>query len=108
MPIPSLISRDARGALPPRSGFERHTIDRIAIHQTTAVLDDRPAPERLRAYHLLISECGQLHEGRSFALRGDSATDYDSTGHLLVALDGDFTRASPPGPQLEALVETLV
>ena len=122
MPIPSLISRDAWGASPSQSRFERHTIDRITIHHTAVAIDDRPAPERLRAYqryhlqqgwpdlayHLLISEHGQLYEGRSFELPGDSATDYDSTGHLLVALDGDFTRASPPGPQLEALVETLV
>ena len=122
MPLPNLISRDAWGALPPQPGSELHSIDRITIHHTAVALDGRPAPQRLRAYqryhleqgwpdlayHLLVSEHGQLYEGRSCELRGDSATNYDSTGHLLVALDGDFTRASPPESQLEALIETLV
>src|SRR5271167_315794 len=101
-----LICRDAWGARPPRPGGKRHTITRMTLHHEAVVLgDNRNAPERLRkdqryhpdqhgwidiAYHVGVDRNGNLYELRSTEIAGDTATDYDTTGHFLVLCEGDF------------------
>ncbi len=67
--------------------------------------DDRNAPGRLRqdqryhqeqlgwidiAYHVGIDPNGNIYELRSPRITGDTATNYDTTGHFLVLCEGDF------------------
>ncbi len=40
-------------------------------------------------------------------MRGDTATDYDPTGHLLVCCEGDFDRQPLPDPQRHSLEAML-
>ncbi|WIM88025.1 N-acetylmuramoyl-L-alanine amidase [Candidatus Mycobacterium wuenschmannii] len=111
----TLLCREAWGALPARPGGKRHTITRMTLHHEAVVLgDNRHAPERLRkdqryhldkgwidiAYHLAVDRRGNLYELRSTELVGDTATDYDTTGHFLVLCEGDFDRESVPEEQL--------
>jgi N-acetylmuramoyl-L-alanine amidase len=117
-----LICRQAWGARPPAGEFERHRIRRITVHHSAVVLrDNRLAPERLRdhqashqgrgwpdiAYHLLIDRNGNLYEGRPRWAVGDTATNYDPRGHLLVMCEGSFGEQRPSEAQIAALVDVL-
>jgi hypothetical protein len=101
-----LLCRDAWGARPARAGGRSHSITRLTLHHEGVVLgDNRNAPERLRhdqryhqdqlgwidiAYHVGVDRDGNIYELRSTEIAGDTATDYDTTGHFLVLCEGDF------------------
>ncbi|WP_242660767.1 N-acetylmuramoyl-L-alanine amidase [Mycobacterium alsense] len=111
-----LLCREAWGALPARPGGKPHTITRMTLHHEAVVLgDNRNAPGRLRqdqhyhqdqlgwidiAYHMGVDRNGNLYELRSTAIAGDTATDYDTTGHFLVLCEGDFDQEAVPEAQL--------
>jgi N-acetyl-anhydromuramyl-L-alanine amidase AmpD len=54
-------------------------------------------------YHFYIGADGQIAEGRDTAYAGDTNTDYDPTGHILIVLEGNFEREMPSGAQSESL-----
>jgi N-acetylmuramoyl-L-alanine amidase len=78
----------------------------MTIHHTGVVLgDNRNAPARLRqhqrlhqndrgwidiAYHVGIDRNGNIYELRDPGIKGDAATEYDTTGHFLVLCEGNF------------------
>jgi hypothetical protein len=78
----------------------------MTLHHEAVVLgDNRNAPGRLRqdqryhqdqkgwvdiAYHVGIDRNGNIYELRTPQIAGDTATDYDTTGHFLVLCEGDF------------------
>lgn len=111
-----LLCREAWGARPARPGGRRHTITRMTLHHEAVVLgDNRNAPGRLRkdqlyhqdqkgwidiAYHVGVDRNGNLYELRSTEIAGDTATDYDTTGHFLVLCEGDFDQEAVSEPQL--------
>jgi N-acetylmuramoyl-L-alanine amidase len=117
-----VICRRAWGARSPQGDFERHRIRRITVHHSAVVLrDNRLAPARLRdhqaghqsrgwadiAYHLLIDRNGNIYEGRPRWAVGDTATEYDPRGHLLVMCEGHFGRQRPSEAQVRALVDVV-
>lgn len=103
-----LLCRDAWGARPARPGGRPHTITRMTLHHEAVVLgDNRNAPGRFRqdqryhqdqlgwvdiAYHVGIDRNGNIYELRTPEIAGDTATDYDTTGHFLVLCEGDFDK----------------
>ncbi len=112
-----LLCREAWGARPARPGGKPHTITRMTLHHEAVVLgDNRNAPERLRhdqryhqdqkgwidiAYHVGVDRNGNLYELRDTAIAGDTATDYDTTGHFLVLCEGDFDQENVSESQLQ-------
>jgi hypothetical protein len=117
-----LICRQAWGARRPTGDFRRQTIRRLTVHHSAVVLrDNRVAPQRFRdhqaahqargwpdiAYHLLIDRHGNVYEGRPRWAVGDTATNYDPRGHLLVMCEGNFQEQRPSDVQVEALVDVL-
>lgn len=117
-----VICRDAWGAVPARDGFKSHTIDQITVHHTAVVLaSNAAAPARARqhqqyhqslgwpdlAYHYLIDANGHILEGRPVAYVGDTATNYDPTGHFLVCCEGDFNQQEIGEAQYRALTELV-
>lgn len=111
-----LLCRDAWGARPARPGGRPHTITRMTIHHTAVVLgDNRNSPARLRqhqryhqddhgwidiAYHMSVDRNGNIYELRDTRIAGDTATDYDTTGHFLVVCEGDFDQEQVSEAQL--------
>ncbi|WP_231974701.1 N-acetylmuramoyl-L-alanine amidase [Mycobacterium sp. E1747] len=111
-----LLCREAWGARPARAGGRPHTITRMTLHHEAVVLgDNRNAPGHLRAdqryhqdqhgwidiaYHVGVDRNGNIYELRSTELAGDTATDYDTTGHFLVLCEGDFDQEVVPEAQL--------
>lgn len=112
-----LLCREAWGARPPRPGGRPHTITRLTIHHSgVAFTDNRTIAERLRqhqhyhqdqkgwidiAYHVGIDREGNIFELRSPELAGDTATNYDTTGHFLVLCEGNFEEQTVPDAQLQ-------
>ena len=102
----ALLCRDSWGARPPLPGGRPHTITRMTIHHTAVVLGNNSnSPSRLRqhqryhqidkgwvdiAYHVGVDRDGNIFELRRTAIAGDTATDYDTTGHFLVVCEGNF------------------
>jgi hypothetical protein len=113
-----IVPRATWGALPPQGEFMDHRVERITIHHSddTGSLE---GPELYRAwqrwhlhlgwpdlaYHFIIGRDGAVYEGRSFRSAGDTATEYDPTGHLLFVVEGDFDRELPTPQQLESLAQ---
>jgi hypothetical protein len=110
-----LLCRDAWGAQPARPGGRVHTITRMTLHHEAVVLGDNSnAPGRLRqdqhyhqdkgwidiAYHVGVDRNGNIYELRSTKIAGDTATDYDTTGHFLVLCEGDFDQEAVSEAQL--------
>lgn len=118
-----MIGRDGWQAANPTGSYLAHEPDRITIHHTASLLsDNRSAPEHIRghqrfhqrdrgwvdlAYHFIIDREGNVYEGRPVDVRGDTATTYDPTGHLLPCLEGDYDRQDPTPAQIDALVNLV-
>lgn len=116
-----VIRRQGWGARPPQAPMKRHRPKRLTLHHTAVVLgDDRLSPSRLRrhqnwhmddpahnnpdlAYHFMVDMQGNIFEGRDFRYRGDTATEYDPTGHFLVCCEGDFDQQEPTSQQLDSV-----
>jgi len=102
--------------------FREHTISKITVHHTAvASAADTDGRQRTRAharghlqrgwpdlaYHFLIDGQGVVREGRPVGAIGDTGTDYDPTGHLLVTLEGNFEEHAPTEAQLSAAAQVL-
>ncbi len=111
-----VIPKHAWGAAPIVGTFVEHEITRITIHHTASLLDDNTdAPGRMRehqayhqqdlgwpdlAYHYIVDRNGHIYEGRPVWAVGDTSTNYDPAGHLLICCEGEFNSQLPSEPQL--------
>lgn len=111
------ISRAEWGARPPVLPMRAHTLGRLTIHHTGtnqnfnrtvadklrglqlfSQRDDSLASGRLKPawpdvpYHFYVAVDGAVGEGRDWRYAGDTNTEYDPTGHLLVVVEGNFQR----------------
>lgn len=120
--IVGAICRDAWGATAVGTNVVPHTIDRLTVHHTASLLDrNSKAPSRLRghqayhkslgwpdlAYHVAVDADGNIYAARPTTARGDTATNYDPTGHFLVVAEGDFNSQPIPTAQLEGVAAVL-
>lgn len=111
-----ILSRESWGARPPKPGGHPHTIVRMTIHHSAVALpDNRQIAARLRqhqryhmddkgwidiAYHYAVDRQGNIFALRNTAIAGDTATDYDTTGHFLVLCEGNFDTEAVTEAQL--------
>lgn len=58
-------------------------------------------------YHFLIALDGTIYEGRNVSTAGETATEYDPSGHLLICCIGNFQEQEVPPAQLDALVRLI-
>ena len=58
-------------------------------------------------YHFYIDVNGKVAEGREIKYVGDTNTDYDSSTHILIALEGNFDKAEPTTAQMETLFKMV-
>lgn len=115
---------DWRAAEPVGSLLVNHKsnkINFITIHHTESpVRKGRGEDELLRniqnyhmktkkwgdiAYHFIIGPSGKIYECRDPKYAGDTATNYDTSGHFLVCFLGDFNKDKPSAPALESFME---
>ena len=112
-----MMCRQAWGARPAKPGGRPHTITRMTIHHSAVALpDNRGIIARLQqhqrfhqedkgwvdiAYHAAVDRNGNIFALRDTAIAGDTATDYDTTGHFLVLCEGDFDQEVVSEAQLD-------
>ena len=111
-----LLCRDAWRAAPIRPGGIEQTPYRMTLHHSAVHFDDnRTITARLRqhqhyhqddhgwidiAYHVAVDRKGNLFALRPTNLVGNTATDYDPTGHFLVLVEGNFDEQAVTEEQL--------
>ena len=123
-----ILKREEWGAKPPVAEMKRHELSRITIHHTaTLQKPDRLLKDKLKAlqefsqkegklgngkpkpawpdvpYHFYIDCKGGVAEGRDVNYVGDTNTEYDPTGHVLVVLEGNFEEEKVTAAQWDAL-----
>jgi hypothetical protein len=125
---PRILSRAEWNAKAPVGQMREHTLLHITIHHTAsppkAGLSIERKMQNLQSfsqsegrlasggrkpawpdvpYHYYIAADGQIAEGRDIKYVGDTNTDYDPAGHVLIVLEGNFENEQPSSRQLESL-----
>jgi len=100
-------------------GYVPHTLDRITLHHDGAEFYGG-ATARLRGlqswsrrargwvdipYHYLIDLEGNTYQARPLEFVGDTATEYDPTGHALITVMGNYNVQEINEAQLGAIVD---
>src|SRR5688572_24047068 len=119
----TIIPRSGWNATEPRP-FKQHIPVRLTVHHEGTkleVTDDAAkkikgiqtwgmGPDRKWVdipYHFLIAQDGKIFEGRAVTTVGETATEYDPSGHLLITCLGNLEVQEPGPEQLQALVKLL-
>ncbi|RYY95321.1 MAG: N-acetylmuramoyl-L-alanine amidase [Chitinophagaceae bacterium] len=119
----SIAPRAAWGAAEP-APYRQHVPVRITVHHEGTRLDSTAdAAKKIRAiqrwgmgpdrkwadipYHFLIAPNGTVYEGRNPYTVGETATEYDPSGHLLITCLGNLEEQELPPAQLDALVRLI-
>jgi hypothetical protein len=119
----NIIPRAGWTANEPRS-YKQHVPVRITVHHEGTrleVTDD--AAKKIKAiqvwgmgpdrswvdipYHFLIAPDGKVYEGRAVTTVGETATEYDPTGHLLITCLGNLEQQEVPQAQLTSLIKLI-
>ncbi len=114
---------EAWGGQPPPATADAQRIARITLHHQgehwKADADPAAYLRRLQQwsrlskrwadipYHYVIAPDGRVYEARPEALPGDTNTGYDTRGHALIMLLGNFEEQDPTVAQLDASVELM-
>lgn len=119
----NIIPRSGWNAAEPRP-YRQHSPVRITVHHegTRLEVSDDAAkkikniqtwgmgPDRNWAdipYHFLIAPNGTVYEGRSVNTVGETATEYDPAGHLLIVCLGNLEQQEVRPEQLQSLVKMI-
>lgn len=125
---PAIVSREQWGAKAHLPGAKPHIIKQLTIHHTGVKSNPaRSLEDKLRGlqafsqredklengktkpawpdipYHYYISIDGRIGEGREWFFAGDTNTEYDPSGHLLIVVEGEFGQEQPSKAELESL-----
>jgi hypothetical protein len=120
---PVIVPRSGWNANEPRP-YRQHTPVRITIHHEGTrleVTDD--AAKKIRniqvwgmgkdrnwtdiPYHYLIAPNGTIYEGRNANTVGETNTEYDCTGHLLINCLGNLEQQEVREEQLNSLIKLI-
>jgi len=119
----SIIPRSEWKAADPRP-YPKHVPVRITVHHEGTrflAIDDAirkikaiqtwgMGPERNWAdvpYHFFISPGGKIYEGRDVYTIGETNTEYNPSGHLLISCLGNYEEQEFPDAQMESLVRLI-
>lgn len=124
VPRPEIVSPAAWHSKPqPIPRAKAHTPVRITIHHAGVVWTEKHEPfKKILAlqrwgqrdkgwpdvpYHFLIAPDGRIFAGRDLAYAGETNTEYDTHGHVLVHLWGDFQQQRVQLAQLRSTVRLV-
>jgi uncharacterized lipoprotein YddW (UPF0748 family) len=122
-PVVSIVPRLGWNANEPKP-YKQHTPVRITIHHEGSKFDiTGDAPKHIKnvqvwgmgkdrnwtdiPYHFIIAPNGAIYEGRDPFTVGETATEYDPAGHLLIMCMGNFEEQEVPPAQLDALTRMV-
>ena len=123
-----ILTRADWNAKPPVGDMKTHKPTHITIHHTaTPQKPERSLADKVKAlqefsqkpgklgsgknkpawpdvpYHFYIDCNGGIAEGRDVLFVGDTNTEYDPSGHLLIVLEGNFEDTQPTPSQMKSL-----
>ncbi len=118
-----IVSRADWAANTPRP-FKHHVPVRMTVHhEGTKLTESDNAADKIRRiqvwgmgpdrnwtdipYHFLIAPDGTIYEGRDVFTVGETNTEYDPTGHLLICCLGNLQEQQVPEKQLASLVNLV-
>lgn len=118
-----MVPRSGWNALAPKP-YQQHVPVRITLHHegTRLEMKDDAArkimniqkwgmgPDRNWAdipYHFLIAPDGTIYEGRNVYTVGETNTEYDPAGHLLITCLGNLEQQEMPEQQLQSLIRMI-
>ncbi len=118
-----MVARSEWNAATPKP-YKQHTPVRITIHHEGTKLDVAAdaglkihniqkwgmGPDRNWTdipYHFLISPGGKVYEGRDVYTVGETNTEYDPSGHLLICCLGNLEQQEVTKEQLTALTQVI-
>lgn len=119
----NILPRSSWNALPAKN-YKTHIPVRITVHHEGTKLEiTDDAPKKIIAiqrwgmgdekkwadipYHFLIAPNGNIYEGRNAYTVGETSTEYDPTGHLLICCLGNRNESPVPKQQLDALIQLI-
>jgi hypothetical protein len=119
----SIVPRSGWNAAEARP-YKQHEPVRITVHHEGTRLDITAdaarkikgiqtwgmGPDRKWAdipYHFLIAPDGTIYEGRNVHTVGETNTEYDPTGHLLITCLGNLEQQEVPKEQLASLIKLI-
>jgi hypothetical protein len=119
----NVIPRSGWNAAPPKP-YRQHEPVRITVHhEGTRLLPSDDAAKKIKniqtwgmgpdrkwadiPYHFLIAPDGTIYEGRDVHTVGETATEYDPAGHLLIVCLGNLEVQEVPEAQLNALIRLI-
>jgi hypothetical protein len=123
LPDVTIVPRSGWNANEPKP-YKQHTPVRITVHHEGTKLEATDdAAKKIKAiqvwgmgkdrnwsdipYHFLIAPDGTVYEGRAVTTAGETATEYDPSGHLLITCLGNLEVQEVPEPQLASLVKLI-
>ena len=118
-----ILDRSMWLANEPRS-YKQHIPARITIHhEGTKLVNGEDAAKKIKRiqvwgmgpdrnwvdipYHFLISPDGRIFEGRDVNTVGETNTEYDPTGHLLISCLGNLEEQEITVAQLNSLIKLI-
>lgn len=119
----SIVTRSEWSAAEPRP-YRQHTPVRITVHhEGTKLLSADDAAKKIKniqkwgmgpdrnwtdiPYHFLIAPNGTIYEGRNVNTVGETNTEYDPAGHLLICCLGNLEEQEVPKEQLASLIALI-
>jgi len=119
----TIIPRSGWNAADPKP-YKQHVPERITVHhEGTRLLVTDDAAKKIHniqawgmgpdrnwtdiPYHYLISPGGDIYEGRAVNTVGETATEYDPAGHLLIVCLGNLEVQEVSEEQLNSLVKLI-
>lgn len=120
---PRIISRSEWNAVDPRP-FARQEPVRITVHhEGTKLLPGDDAIRKIKGiqtwgmgpdrkwadvpYHYFIAPDGKIYEGRDVRTVGETNTEYNPAGHLLICCLGNYEEYEVPEAQLQSLIRMI-
>ncbi|MGI9666556.1 MAG: peptidoglycan recognition protein family protein [Acidimicrobiia bacterium] len=121
IPGVTVLGREAWGAAPANTALmSTHMMTSLTVHHA-GDQESSTGPPRFRtwqhwhtdrgwgdlAYHYIIGVDGTVYQARDTRYKGDTGTNYDTAGHFLVVVEGNFEIEHPTAAQLDSLVRVL-
>ncbi len=119
----NIVPRSGWNAAEPRP-YKQHTPVQITVHHEGTKLElTDDAARKIKniqtwgmgkdrnwtdiPYHFLIAPDGTIYEGRNVMTVGETATEYDPSGHLLIVCLGNLEQQPVPAGQLQSLIKLI-
>lgn len=119
----TIFPRSAWNAAEPRP-YKQHIPVRMTVHHEGTRLEvNDDAAKKIHAiqkwgmgpgrkwvdipYHFLIAPNGDIYEGRAVTTVGETATEYNPTGHLLINCLGNLEEQEVQQAQLNSLISLI-